>query len=83
MDGVDHTNKLLKRYGLPRKTLKRYKVAINVMQLLMLNSFIVDQKDGGQKPFLGFQQDVIGAPMFENGNGAFKRSRLAPELKSL
>ena len=37
------------------------------MQLSMLNSFIVYQKDGGQKPFLGFQCEVIAALIFETG----------------
>ena len=33
----------------------------------LLNSFIVYQKDGGQKPFLGFQREVIEALIFETG----------------
>ena len=34
------------------------KVALHFIQLAMLNSYIVYQKDGGQKPFLGFKHDV-------------------------
>ena len=68
MGGVDRTDQLLKHYGVPRKTLKWYKkMAIHFMQLSMLNSFIVYQKDGGQKPFLGFQREVIAALIFETG----------------
>ena len=37
------------------------------MQLSMLNSFIVYQKDGGQKPFRGFHCEVIAALIFETG----------------
>ena len=71
MGGVDHTDQLLQPYEVPRKTLKWYKkVAIHFMQLSMLDSFIVYQKDGGRKPFLGFQHEVIAALLFENGNGA-------------
>ena len=68
MGGVDRTDQLLKPYEVPRKTLKWYKkVAIHFMQLAMLNSFIVYQKDGHRKPFLGFQREVIAALLFENG----------------
>ena len=71
MGGVDRTDQLLKPYEVPRKTLKWYKkVAIHFMQLSLLNSFIVYLKDGGRKPFLGFQRKVIAALLFENGNGA-------------
>ena len=71
MGGVDCTDQLLKPYEVPRKTLKWYKkVAIHFMQLSMLNSSIVYQKDGDRKPFLGLQRDVIAALLFENGNGA-------------
>lgn len=70
MGGVDRTDQLLKPYKIPCKTLKWYKkVAIHFMQLSMLNSFIVYQKDGSQKPFLGFQCEVIAALLFQNGNG--------------
>ena len=69
MGGVDHTDQLLKPYEVPRKTLKWYKkVAIHFMQLSMLNSFIVYQKGGGQKPFLGYQREVIARLIFENRN---------------
>lgn len=68
MGGVDRTEQLLKPYQVPRKTLKRYKkLAIHFMQLSMLNSFIVYHKDDGQKPFLGFQCEVIAALIFETG----------------
>ena len=68
MGGVDRTDQLLKHYEVPRKTLKWYKkLAIHFMQLSILNSFIVYQKDGGQKPFLGFQREVIEALIFETG----------------
>lgn len=51
--------------------LKWYKkVVIHFMQLSMLNNFIIYQKDGVQKPFLGFQSEVIATLLFENGNGA-------------
>lgn len=71
MGGIDRTDQLLKPYEVPHKTLKWYKkVAIHFMQLSMLNSFIVYQKDGHEKPFLGFQREVIAALLFENGNGA-------------
>ena len=71
MGGVYCTDQLLKPYEVPRKTLKWYKkVAIHFIQLSMLNSFIVYQKDGHQKPFLGFQREVIAALLFENENGA-------------
>ena len=62
MGGVDCTDQLLKPYEVPCKTLKWYKkVAIHFMQLAMLNSFIVYQKDGHRKPFLGIQREVIAA----------------------
>ena len=68
MGGVDRTDQLLKPYEVPRKTLKWYKkLAIHFMQLSMLNSFILYQKDGGQKPFLGFQREVIAVLIFETG----------------
>ena len=68
MGGVDRTDQLLKPYEVPRKTLKWYKkLAIHFMQLSILNSFIVYQKDGGQKSFLGFQREVIEALIFETG----------------
>ena len=68
MGGVDHTDQLLKPYEVPRKTLKWYKkLAIHFMQMFMLNSFIVSPKYGGQKPFLGFECDVIADLIFETG----------------
>ena len=39
------------------------------MKLSMLSSFIIYQKDGGRKAFLGFQCEVIAVLSFENGNG--------------
>ena len=52
--GVDRTDQLLKPCEAPRKTLQWYKkVAIHFMQLSMLHSIIVYEKDGGQKLFLG------------------------------
>ena len=39
------------------------------MQLSMLSSFIIYQKNGGRKVFLGFQCEVIAVLSFENGNG--------------
>ena len=71
MGGVDCTDQLLKPYAAPGKSLKWYKkMAIHFMQLSMLNSFIIYQKDGGRKAFLGFQCEVSAALLFENGNGA-------------
>ena len=45
------------------------KVALHFIQLAVLNSYIVYQKDGGRMPLLAFEHDVIVSLLFGHGNG--------------
>lgn len=69
MGGVDRTDQLMQPYEIPRKSMKWYKkVALHFIQLAMLNSYIVYQKDGGRKPLLGFEHDVMHGLLFGDRN---------------
>ena len=69
MGGVDRTDQLMQPYDMARKSLKWYKkLACHFLQLAMLNSFLVNKKDRGQKRFLEFQHDVISVLLFGTEN---------------
>ena len=70
MGGVDRTDQLMQPYEIPRKSMKWYKkVALHFIQLAVMNSYIVYQKDGGRMPLLAFEHDVIVSLLFGHGNG--------------
>ena len=62
MGGVDCTDQLLK---VARKSMKWYKkLAMHLIQLSLLNSFLLYKKDDARKPLLDFQQSVIASLLF-------------------
>lgn len=62
MGGVDCTDQLLQPFQVARKSMKWYKkLALHLVQLSMLNSFIPHKKSGGRKPLLDFQRSVIAS----------------------
>ena len=66
MGGVDRTDQLLEPFKVARKSLKWYKkLAFHLMQLSLLNSFLLYKKDGGRKLLLDFQRNVIASLLFE------------------
>ena len=75
MGGVDKCDRMIQPYDATRKTMKWYrKLAIHLIQLAMLNSFIVYQKSGGKSVYLKFQSEVIASLLFQDNP--------APELKA-
>lgn len=50
---------MIKQYNATRKTLKwTRKVVVHLIQISMLNAFILYGKSGGEKTFLKFQHDA-------------------------
>lgn len=55
MGGVDRTDQLLEPFKVARKCMKWYKkLAMHLMQLSLLNSFLLYKKDSARKPLLHF-----------------------------
>ena len=65
MGGVDRTDQLLEPFKVARKSMKWYKkLAMHLIQLSLLNSFLLYKKDGERKPLLEFQRNVIASLLF-------------------
>ena len=65
MGGVDRTDQLLERFKVARKCMKWYKkLALQLIQLSLLNSFLLYKKDGARKLLLDFQRSVIASLLF-------------------
>lgn len=65
MGGVDKMNQLLQPYDPCRKTIKWYrKVVIHLLQVAMMNSWIIYRKREGKKTFLQYEQAVIAQILF-------------------
>ena len=66
MGGVDRADQMLQPYDATRKTTRWYKkVMVHLLQVSLLNSFLVFKKDqGSSKDFVTFQCDVISDLLF-------------------
>ena len=76
MGGVDRSDQFIEPYKLARKCMKWYKkLAWHLIQLAILNSFLLYQKSGGKRSFLQFQHDLVGEMVFgeEEINGVSMR----------
>ena len=60
MGAVDKQDSMLEPYDATRKTARWYKkVIIHLLQVSLLNAFLLHKKDGHTKDFLSFQGDVV------------------------
>ena len=65
MGGVDRSDQCIQPYQIARKSMKWYrKLAMHLIQLGILNAFILYQKSGGRKSFLQFQHAIIAELLF-------------------
>ena len=66
MGGVDKVDQLIAPYDATRKTVKWYKkLAVHLLQVAMVNAFILYKKSHSRARFLRFQKDVISSLVFE------------------
>ena len=66
MGVVDRADQMLQPYDATRKTTRWYKkVMVHLLQVSLLNSFLIFKKDqGSSKDFVTFQRDVISDLLF-------------------
>jgi len=66
MGGVDKVDQLIAPYDATRKTVKWYKkLAVHLLQVAMVNAFILYKKSHSRARFLRFQKDVISSLVFK------------------
>ncbi|KAK2562670.1 PiggyBac transposable element-derived protein 4 [Acropora cervicornis] len=81
MGGVDRTDPLLEPFKVARKSMKWYKkLAMHLIQLSLLNSFLLYKKDGGRKPLLDFQRSVIASLLFTENTPEIPREEAIARL---
>ena len=75
MGGVDKVNQLIAPYDATHKTVKWYKkLAVHLLQVAMVNAFILYQKSHSTARFLRFQRDVISNLVFDVAQPDTKKS---------
>ena len=81
MGGVDRTDQLLQPFEVARKSMKWYKkLAMHLIQLSLLNSFLLYKKDGARKPLMDFQRSIIASLLFEDNTPEIPREEAIARL---